>query len=138
MRISDWSSDVCSSDLIDIFDRELIRDMGRYIYRVYIGNGNNFVNFADAPARMNARAGLIYRYGQAIDDPTMAGFGRFLLSRYQAGATDPSGSLAPAFGEPLALQDWAGWTSREPFCDESSFTYLNSTIVTERDSTNQR
>src|SRR3546814_18668166 len=86
---------------------------------------------------MNARAGLIYRYGQAIDDPTMAGFGSCLLSRYQAGETAPSGSLAPVLEDLFALQGWEAVPPSEPFIEDYYFTDLQIEIGREHAGNNK-
>jgi hypothetical protein len=64
---------------IDVFNDPLIADMGRYIYRVHVG-GPWFVNFADASALCRPPAGIVYRYGRAIDDRKMMEFGSWLAA----------------------------------------------------------
>lgn len=113
---------------IDIFDQELVKNMGRYIYRVYIGNGNNFVNFADAPIRMNARAGLIYRYGKAIQDADMMAFGSFLLNRNKIRETAPAGSLYPLLEDLYGMQGWEKITPKEPLFANYYFPDLQIAI----------
>jgi hypothetical protein len=51
-----------------------IREIGRFITRAHI-SGRWFVNFADAPAKMQPDAPTVYRYGKAIDDASMMAFG---------------------------------------------------------------
>ena len=74
--LRDWSG-----GKIDVFDSDIIREMGRYIYKLYIGDGVRFVNFADAPARLSPNGVMIQRFGQAIGDGDLAGFGAFLAER---------------------------------------------------------
>ena len=62
---------------ISIFDEPQIQKMGEYIVRSYIGNGW-VVNFADASARGGGDAGLIYRYGTAVNSHLMKGFAAIL------------------------------------------------------------
>lgn len=113
---------------VDIFDHELVKNMGRYIYRVYIGNGNNFVNFADAPIRMKARAGLIYRYGNAIQDTDMMAFGSFLLDRSNTREIAPSGSLYPLLEDLYGMQGWENVAPREPLFADYYFPDLQIAI----------
>ena len=47
---------------INIFDNELIKNMGRYIYRAYISKGDYFINFADAPLRIGHNPGQIFPF----------------------------------------------------------------------------
>jgi len=67
-----------SSGAINIFDQNIIGEMGRYIYKLYISNGVNFVNFSDSPARINQDGTRIARYGRCVQDPELEAFGEFL------------------------------------------------------------
>lgn len=58
---------------VNIFAEPMIRNMGEYISRSYIGNGW-VVNFADASARGEGNAYLIYRFGKAVDSDELKGF----------------------------------------------------------------
>jgi hypothetical protein len=69
-----------SQGQIDLFDKPLIKEMGRYICRAYI-DYPYFINFADAATRIDASASLIYRYGKSIQDEDMMGFGAFLAGK---------------------------------------------------------
>lgn len=51
---------------VDVFDNMLIKDMGEYICRSYVGNGW-VINFADAPAKGDGGPYLAYRYGEAVN-----------------------------------------------------------------------
>lgn len=77
---------------IDVFDVPLIREMGRYIYRVHI-SGPYFINFADAAARISPDGGLIFRYGTRIRDPLLAGFGVYLARGQRVGEGAVTGSF---------------------------------------------
>ena len=65
---------------INVFDNELIKNMARYIYRVYIG-GDYFVNFADGSARTGAPAKLLARVGEAIGDNNLIGFANKMIEK---------------------------------------------------------
>lgn len=59
---------------VSIFDESLIRGMGEFIARVYIGDGWT-VNFADASPKANVRnAGLIFSYGKAVESRMMQSY----------------------------------------------------------------
>ena len=73
-----------SAGKIDIFDHPLIKEMGRYIYRVYI-HDRHFINFADAAAKLSPDASLIFRYGKSIADVDLMGFGSFLARKQNLG-----------------------------------------------------
>ncbi len=81
-----------SGGAIDIFRRPLVREIGRYICRVHIYD-RYFINFADAAAKINAEASLIFRYGKSIGDEAMTGFGAFLARQQNIGEDTVSGSF---------------------------------------------
>jgi hypothetical protein len=68
---------------ISLFDNKLIKDMGEYISRSYIGN-DWVVNFADASAKFSSDAGLIYRYGHAVNSEEMKSFAAYLVAKGKA------------------------------------------------------
>ena len=82
-----------SGGKIDVFDEPLVQEIGKYIYRVYISD-RYFINFADAAAKLNANASVIYRYGRSIKDEAMSGFGAFLAEKQKLG----EGALRGSFG----------------------------------------
>ncbi len=65
---------------IDVYDRPLIQEIGRYLYRVHIAD-DYFVNFADASAKAHPPAELVWRYGKRISDDGLASFGGYLHDR---------------------------------------------------------
>ena len=67
---------------ISLFDNPMIKAMGEYIYKSYIGNGW-VVNFADAEARASLDYRLIYRFGRAVDSQAMLSFASYLQSSYK-------------------------------------------------------
>ena len=73
----------CSNGKIDIFAEDIIGEMGRYIYKLYVSDGVYFVNFADAPGKINQDGIRIARFGQRIGDPELEGFGEFLAVRHK-------------------------------------------------------
>jgi hypothetical protein len=62
---------------VNIYGEPLVRNMAAYIYKAHIA-GDYYINFADASPRTRPDGRMIYRFGQAIDDPRMAGFGLWL------------------------------------------------------------
>lgn len=58
---------------VSIFQEPMIRNIGEYISRSYVGNGW-VVNFADASARGGGDAYLIYRFGKAVGSDELKGF----------------------------------------------------------------
>lgn len=81
-----------SNGRLNIFDHPLAREIGRYIGRVHI-SGRYYINFADAAAKLNANASVIYRFGKSIRDPDMMGFGAFLAKQQNLGEDYVRGSF---------------------------------------------
>jgi len=63
---------------LSIFDEPIVKNMGEYIARSYVGNGW-VVNFADASAKGGGNPGLIFRYGKAVNSNGMQSFANYLL-----------------------------------------------------------
>lgn len=62
---------------ISVFDQPIIKNMGEYIVRSYVGNGW-VVNFADASAKGGGDADLIFRYGKATGSQAMMSYAAYL------------------------------------------------------------
>ncbi len=71
---------IASAGKISIFDQPMIKNMGEYIAKSYVGNGW-VVNFADASAKGAGEPGLIFRYGKAIESMEMQQFAAYLYER---------------------------------------------------------
>jgi hypothetical protein len=85
---------------IDVYDRPLIKEIGRYIYRVHIAD-DYFVNFADASAKAGPPGELVHRYGQRIGDERLAAFGAYLEARRRDGGTGFAGRSGYTVGRYL-------------------------------------
>jgi hypothetical protein len=120
---------------IDLFDKEIVKDIGRYIYRAYICDGQYFINFADAPAKMQPRAGVIYRYGQQIHDPVMENFGIFLLSRFKYGVEPKFETLGPVLDDMFMDDNWQKKEGKEPLPPEFYFPDLQVAIARDKSGT---
>lgn len=83
-----------SAGRVDYFGQPLIHQIGRYICRVHI-HDDWFVNFADASAKLNIPADLVYRYGRAVKDRDMQLLGAFA-------AADAGAALGGSIGRQLA------------------------------------
>jgi len=93
-----------SQGRIDIYDDPLIRDMGRFICAAHI-DGDYFINFADAPARMTPDPSLVYRYGKRISDPGMIRFGAWLAD-YRGWGKDSIQGRFGSLGRTLPTLLW--------------------------------
>lgn len=67
---------------ISIFNKPMVKNMGEYIARSYVGNGW-VVNFADAAAKGTADPGLVYRFGKAVNSLEMESFAGALLAGHK-------------------------------------------------------
>jgi hypothetical protein len=76
----------------DVYDNQLIRNMGNYIYKAYI-EYPYFINFADADATTGSRPQIIYSYGKDIKDPVMQKFGAWLAKKQNWGKEIPDGKV---------------------------------------------
>lgn len=101
---------------IQVYDKPLIREIGLYIARAYIAD-RWFINFADASAVLSPSASLIYRFGRAVKDPNLAGFGAFLARKQGLGKAEMRGSfgwLGRVLPSLFSLRELAAAPAREP------------------------
>ena len=75
---------IATKDAIDVYDRPLVKEIGRYICRMHIAD-DYFVNFADASAKASPPGELVYRYGRQIGDERLAAFGAYFFTRERGG-----------------------------------------------------
>lgn len=121
---------------VDIFDHELIKNMGSYIYRVYIGNGNYYVNFADAPLKINHDPGHIYRFGRSIQDETMQAFGTFLLKESGYGSQSIVEALGTTLENLFNLNGYEDVPPAEPLISDYYFPDLDLAVARDKAGTN--
>ncbi len=111
---------------INIYKEPLIRNIGQYIYRVYV-NGDYYINFADASAKMQPDPSLLFRYGKRIGDETMLGFAGFQAKRQNFGSGRIEGSFG-SLGRVLAalfnIPDMVNVEAKEPFVFDHFFPDL--------------
>ncbi len=55
---------------LDVYADPLVQEIGRFIYRAHIA-GDYFVPIGDCAARFEPERGLVFRYGQRINDPNL-------------------------------------------------------------------
>ncbi|OFX29988.1 MAG: hypothetical protein A2W90_06320 [Bacteroidetes bacterium GWF2_42_66] len=98
---------------IDIFSDPLIRNMGTFIYKVDI-NYPYFINFADAGAKVNPNAYLVYQYGKSIGDTPMQGFGAFLAQKQNFANGEYAGSPFFVFESMFDMNEILTYPAKEP------------------------
>jgi hypothetical protein len=101
---------------LDVYDAPVVRAIGQYIARAYI-SGEYYVPIGDASARVRPEGELVFRYGRAVGDESLAGFGAWLAARrgaYGPGDVPRYGSLARVLPALLDSKALAAATPREP------------------------
>ena len=120
---------------VDIYQNELVKNIGRYIYRAYISDPY-YVNFADAGAKGSINPGLVYRYGKAIQDPVMQGFGALYAQKRDFANSAPSGSLGAVLHNLFDVKEMITAQTVEPLISESWLP--GSQLVMARDKENSK
>lgn len=121
------------NSLDKLFDHELVKNMGRYIYRAYISNGDYYVNFADAAFRISHNPSRIYRYGERINDEVMASFGAFLIKNATMDSKPVSGHIGEALRSLFDLWGWESKETREPLIDAYYFPDWDAAIARDKE-----
>ncbi|TDB62699.1 heparinase II/III domain-containing protein [Arundinibacter roseus] len=114
---------------IDIFQNQKVKEMARYIYRVYISKGMYYTNYADAAHKIERGPAPLHRIGTRIDDPELTGFAAFLHKH----SGDQDGGLGGRIGESLEILfepiNWAATTPKEPLISEFYFPDWDAVIA---------
>ena len=108
---------LASDGKINIYNEPLIKNIAQFIYKAWIYD-DFYINFADASAINQPDAGLVYRFGQRINDPAMRGFGSFLARRQKNGRSnaDPDdGSLIRVIPDLLVTNELLNEKPVEPY-----------------------
>lgn len=120
-----------------VFDHDLIKNMGRYIYRSYISNGDYYINFADAAFRINHHPGRIFQYGQRIGDPAMVSFAAFLMENADFRNKPVSGRIGESMRDLFDLKGWQEVNAEEPLIGHYYFPNLDAAIARDREGTDE-
>jgi hypothetical protein len=108
--------DSATAGTVRFWEMPLVKEIGRYIYRVHIA-GDWFVNFADAAAKPGLAADLVSRYGERIGDEKLKSFGAWAAQKDSGRVrADSLGRRLPAMFHAKTL---AGMTPRQPFVGEA-------------------
>src|SRR5699024_10175363 len=102
-----------TGDKINIFDKEVIRNIGSYIYKVYISD-KYFINFADASNKISPNSGTIFRYGDRINDPQMKAFGAFLAKKQSFGDQAINGKIELNLENLYTINEIRSYSPQEP------------------------
>jgi Heparinase II/III-like protein len=119
---------------VDVHGEPVVRAIGRYIARAHVA-GDDYVNIGDAPARVRPEPELVFRYGRAVGDDALAGFGAFLYARrgpYGPDDVPRYGSLARVLPALLQAGDVAAAPRVEPLDGEVWLPDLQMMAARER------
>jgi len=109
-----------SEGRLDVYREPVVRAIGQYIARAYVA-GEYYVNIGDAPAKVRPEPELVFRYGRAVGDASLAGFGAFLAAHrgpYGPDDVPRYGSLARVLPALLGAADLAATPPAEPLDGE--------------------
>ena len=121
-----------SKGRISIFHHPLVKEIGRYMYRAHIAGGEYYINFADASPRSHPPGGIIYRYGQKIEDELLMSFGAFLLAKADYGNRPDIDALGPALENLFGLEGWQKAPQSEPLIAEFYFPDLQVFVARDK------
>jgi hypothetical protein len=102
-----------SGGTIDLYSNPLVKEIGRYIYRAHI-EGSYYVNFSDAPAKVNIQSDLVLRYGLKIHDENLVGLGAYAAHQQRILEKGIGGSLTRQLQFLFNLRLLEKKTAREP------------------------
>ena len=128
---------IATNGYVNIFNEQLIRNIGTYIYKVYIAQGCYFTNFSDAPAKIVQRGSGIYRYGDKIEDTVMKQFGAYLLHQQSFDRKAPGGSMAQVLKDLFELKGWQETEPLEPLIKDYYFPDMQIAIARNQEGSNQ-
>ncbi|HEV7346905.1 heparinase II/III domain-containing protein [Telluribacter sp.] len=120
-----------SEGKINIFKNEKVKEMGRYIYRVYISKGMYFTNYADAAVKIERSPASIYRIGTRIEDPVMKSFATYLNKIAGENEKPLGGRIGENLENLFTPVDWTGTNPVEPLI--SDFHFPDWDVVIARD-----
>jgi hypothetical protein len=130
---------MASGGRVDLYGEPVVRAIGQYIARAYIA-GEYYVNIGDAPAKVRPEPELVFRYGRATGDASLAAFGSFLAARrgpYGPDDVPRYGSLARVLPALLGASDLAATPPAEPLDGEVWLPDLQMMAARERPGSTQ-
>lgn len=115
----------------DVFDNQLVKNIGQYYYDVNI-HAPYYINFADADAKTGSSPSIVYRYGKAIQDPTMYKFGAYLADLTNWGQRALGGKIGDQIRDLKMINEIRGAEKEEALV--ADFWYPDTEVAGGRDS----
>ncbi len=81
-----------SEGKISLSDAPIIKNMGAYILNAHV-NEDYYINFADSSVRLHTYPGVVFRYGNYVNDTSLKQFGSFLANQENFYGSPTKGSL---------------------------------------------
>lgn len=81
-----------SRGAISISQEQIIKNMGKYIVNAHIYD-DYYINFADSSVRLHTYPGVVFRYGNYVNDTSLKEFGAFLAKKENFYLAPTKGSL---------------------------------------------
>jgi hypothetical protein len=114
-----------TGEKINLFDSVLVKRIGTYIAKAYI-DGNYYLNYADASAKLTTDPALVYSYGKAISDSTLIRFGAYLAQQQRWKDSLP---LSSVYGGLRNLQNISSILSTPPQAPYLSDIWMQETGI---------
>lgn len=102
---------------VNKFNEPLVRNIGNYICKAYI-NDRYYINYADAAAKINPDAGLVYSFGKATADTLMKAFGSYLAVQQNWKEQTPGETIESALGNVFMANEIISSKAAKPLMAE--------------------
>ena len=102
---------------VDIYSKPLVQEIGRYIYRAHIHDAY-YVNFSDAPAKVSIQSDLVVRYGNRINDQSLAQLGAYSARMQRIAEIGVAGSLSRELLYLFNLDLMSRYEAKEPLLND--------------------
>ncbi len=98
---------------VNLYSKPPVQEIGRYIYRAHI-QGPYYVNFSDAPAKVDIQSDLVLRFGDRIRDRNLAQLGAYSAGLQRLSETGVRGSLSRELMYIFNPEVMAKYEAKEP------------------------
>ena len=117
---------------VNVFHEPLIQNIGRYLYKVQI-DGQYFINFADAPARLMPSAPILFRYGKKSGDAHMVALGAWAAKEQDIAQRGLSDSIGRQLAALPILKDLLASEPAQPLLRDVWFPEIQVMAARERE-----
>jgi len=111
---------------ISLFKDPFIKSLASYIYKAHI-DGNYFISIADAYPRLHPDGLMLYRFGKAVNDTDLKGFGAYFFQRSRS-VFNEDFTMADRLWNIAEIKNCANETGGKVFSGDSWFKNLQLMI----------